>query len=187
LNIDKEELIEKIKLNLVEIDLNTLISTGFKLSSVLIIIHFTDSIPKIILTKRSSKLKYHSKEISFPGGSFQPEDPSLLSTALRETKEEIGLSFNTNDIVGSLRAVKTLTSNYLIIPYITFKDEIYEPKILTDEVSSILDIPIFDLLESLSDDFSCRNFSNYFLFEYGKEIIWGATAKIIKQIRDSLY
>ncbi|MFB5599251.1 MAG: NUDIX hydrolase [Nitrososphaeraceae archaeon] len=187
MSINREELIEKIRLNLVEIDLNALMSTGFKLSSVLVIIHFTDSIPKTILTKRSSKLTYHSNEISFPGGSFHHEDYTLLNTALRETKEEIGLDFTSNEIAGSLQAVKTLTSNYVIIPYITFQTKIYEPKILSDEVSSILNIPIFELLDSLSNNFSYKNFSNSFLFKYGQEIIWGATARIIKQIRDSLY
>lgn len=180
-------MIEKIRFNLVGIDSNNLMSPSFKLSSVLVIIHFTDSIPRTILTKRSPKLKHHSNEISFPGGTFQYEDLSLLNTALRETKEEIGLDFNIEEIAGSLQAVRTLTSNYVIIPYITFQTQIYEPKILSDEVSSILNIPIFELLDSLSENFSYKNFSNSFLFKYGGEIIWGATARIIKQIRDCLY
>jgi hypothetical protein len=94
---------------------------------------------------------------------------------LRETKEEIGLYFTPAQIKGSLKAVRTLTSNFTIIPYITFQERIHKPKMLSDEVSSILNIEIFDLFESLSSNFSYKNFSNSFLFKYDNEIIWGAT------------
>lgn len=187
LYLSKEEIIKKIVPNLVDIDYYSLTPTDFKLSSILIIIHFTDSTPKIILTKRSSNLKYHRDEISFPGGKFQITDSSLLHTALRETKEEIGLYFTPAQIKGSLKAVRTLTSNFTIIPYITFQERIHKPKILSDEVSSILNIEIFDLFESLSSNFSYKNFSNSFLFKYDNEIIWGATARILKQLRDCFY
>ena len=185
--LSKKEVIKRIEPNLVNIDYSSLTSIDFKLSSILIIIHFTDSVPKIILTKRSSNLKYHRDEISFPGGSFQVTDSSLLHTALRETKEEIGLFFTPDQIKGSLKAVRTLTSNFTIIPYITFQERIHKPKILSDEVSSILNIEIFDLFDNLSNNFSYKNFSNSFLFKYDNEIIWGATARILKQLRDCFY
>jgi 8-oxo-dGTP pyrophosphatase MutT (NUDIX family) len=55
-------------------------------AAVLIIIHLENDIPHILLTRRSSKLRYHTGEISFPGGQYsQGEDQSLLDSALRET------------------------------------------------------------------------------------------------------
>ncbi|MGI0038041.1 MAG: NUDIX hydrolase, partial [Nitrososphaera sp.] len=70
-------------------------------SAVLVIIHYHHDSPHILLTKRSSLLKMHSGEISFPGGRFVKEDGTLLSTALRETKEEIGITFPPEQIIGS--------------------------------------------------------------------------------------
>lgn len=173
--------------NSMNLDIKLLKSTNYTLSSVLIIIHFTNFKPKIILTKRSSLLKHHKNEISFPGGTFKEADGSLINTAIRETKEEIGLEFTSSDINGCFQIVKTLTSHYIIIPFVTFQDKIKQTSILMDEVSDILDIPVFDLFESLDNNFNYRNFTNSYLFRYNNEIIWGATARILKQIRDCFY
>ena len=170
-----------------DIDIQLLKSTGYTLSSVLIIIHFPKLKPKIILTKRSSLLKYHKNEISFPGGTFKETDASLINTAIRETKEEIGLEFSSNEIIGCFQTVKTLTSHYAIIPFVTFQNRISQTNLFMDEVSNILDIPVFDLFESLDSNFNYQNFSNSYLFKYNNEIIWGATARILKQIRDCFY
>ncbi|HJT82843.1 MAG TPA: CoA pyrophosphatase [Nitrososphaeraceae archaeon] len=173
--------------NSMNLDMKLLKSTNYTLSSVLIIIHFTNFKPKIILTKRSSLLKLHKNEISFPGGTFKEADGSLINTAIRETKEEIGLEFTSSDINGCFQIVKTLTSHYIIIPFVTFQDKIKQTSLLMDEVSDILDIPVFDLFESLDSNFNYRNFTNSYLFRYNNEIIWGATARILKQIRDCFY
>lgn len=190
LDIDKTQFKKKIITKLstkIDPDVQLLKSSGYTLSSVLIIIHFTDYKPKIILTKRSSLLKHHKNEISFPGGTFKETDLSLLNTALRETKEEIGLNIHSNEIVGSFHTVRTLTSNFAIIPFVTFQDNLRKTKILIDEVSEVLDIPIFDLFNSLNNNFNYKNFSDSYAFRYNSEIIWGATARILKQIRDCFY
>jgi 8-oxo-dGTP pyrophosphatase MutT (NUDIX family) len=190
MDIDKTQFKEKIITKLsskINVDVRLLKSSGYTLSSVLIIIHFTDCTPKIILTKRSSLLKHHKNEISFPGGTFKETDLSLLNTALRETKEEIGLNIHSNEIVGSFHTVRTLTSNFAIIPFVTFQDNLRKTKLLIDEVSEVLDIPIFDLFNSLNNNFNYKNFSDSYAFRYNSEIIWGATARILKQIRDCFY
>lgn len=191
MDINKSQFIKKIIPRLsspINIDIQLLKSTGYTPSSVLIIIHFTNLKPKIILTKRSSLLKYHKNEISFPGGTFKETDSSLINTAIRETKEEIGLEISSNEIIGCFQTVRTLTSHYAIIPFITFQNKITQTNLFIDEVSNILDIPVFDLFESLdSSNFNYRNFTNSYLFRYNNEIIWGATARILKQIRDCFY
>lgn len=189
MNIERTDFRNKILQNILDvpIDINTLKYTGFKLSSVLIIIHFTDSIPRIILTKRHSSLQHHANEISFPGGTFQDKDLSLLYTALRETEEEIGLIFHPDEIIGCFQTVRTLTSNFIILPFITIQDRIDKPTILIKEVTEVLDIPVFDLFECLDNNFKYKNFQNSYLFRYDNKIIWGATARIIKQLRDCFY
>jgi hypothetical protein len=89
--------------------------------------------------------------------------------------------------LGSFHTVRTLTSNFAIIPFVTFQDSIRKTKILIDEVSEILDIPVFDLFKSLNNNFNYKNFSDSYAFRYNSEIIWGATARILKQIRDCFY
>ena len=80
-------------------------------AAVLIIVHSEKNIPHILLTRRSSKLKYHTGEISFPGGQYSPgQDRNLLDTALRETREEVGLSFKPSDILGTRENFRTSNS-----------------------------------------------------------------------------
>src|SRR5918994_4932668 len=56
-------------------------------AAVLVIIHYHKDRPHIFLTKRSSNLKSHTGEISFPGGRYVESDGTFLATALRETAE----------------------------------------------------------------------------------------------------
>ena len=69
------------------------------LASVLVVIY--GSGPKILMTKKSKILKIHAGEISFPGGKWEEQDQDLLSTALRETKEEINLEIKREQISSS--------------------------------------------------------------------------------------
>jgi 8-oxo-dGTP pyrophosphatase MutT (NUDIX family) len=159
------------------------------MASVLLIIHYNYSRPHILLTKRSSALKSHSGEICFPGGQFAKDDKSLYYTAIRETKEEVGLNFTEKDISGSLKAVKTLTSNYVIIPYITVQDKIPKPTILFNEVQRVLDVSLTDILKTIAPDREHGYLSSKdtFKFTYKNEVVWGATARILKQLHDRLY
>jgi 8-oxo-dGTP pyrophosphatase MutT (NUDIX family) len=179
-----------------------------RVAAVLVIIHYkfidnddednnNNKIPHLLLTKRSSRITAHANEISFPGGSFDKSDASLADTAIRETKEEIGLDFQKSDLIGHLAAVRTLTSNFIIYPFVTFQDKrALIPTILTDEVQGIIDAPLVDILETMDKDYN-YNYSRYYShqhnyssledaykFTYRNEVIWGATARILKQLYD---
>jgi 8-oxo-dGTP pyrophosphatase MutT (NUDIX family) len=160
-----------------------------RLASVLVIIHYSYGIPYILFTKRSSSLASHGGEISFPGGKFVKDDKALYFTALRETKEEVGLDFKKKDICGSLEAVRTVTSNYIITPYLTVQGSIPKPTILQDEVQKILDVPLLDVLNTVTPDKERGKLpsKDRFKFIYNREVIWGATARILKQLYDRLF
>ena len=87
-------------------------------SAVLILIKPTYSSYNIIVTERSSRLKHHRGEMSFPGGRLDLKiDKSLQDTALRETYEEIGINQDKIKIIGRLDDLPTLTG-FVIRPYI---------------------------------------------------------------------
>ena len=131
----------------------------------------------------------HKGEIAFPGGAFSKRDKSLYDSAIRETREEIGLIIEHKDILGSLQSVRTLTSNFCIIPFVTLQDKILEPRILINEVQEVIDAPLFDLLDTLKIDLEHQALStkSLYKFTYGNEVIWGATARIIKQLHNCLH
>jgi 8-oxo-dGTP pyrophosphatase MutT (NUDIX family) len=163
------------------------------LAAVLVIIHYNNKHnkegPHILLTKRSSRLRSHSSEISFPGGKHIKDDRSLDDTAIRETKEELGLYIRPSDIIGRLKIVKTLTSNFIIVPYVTLQDKLPRPIIFADEVEKVLDVPLLEILSTMSSDTDHHHLSikEVYKFTYGNEVVWGATARILKQLYDCLF
>lgn len=165
-------------------------NTLSRTAAVLIIVHSENNIPHVLLTKRSSKLKYHTGEISFPGGQYsRGEDQNLLDTALRETGEEVGLSFKPDNILGRLQTVYTLTSNFAIVPFMTIQEKIPEPRVLASEVDCIVDVPLHETLATFEPDVEHYHISQkgVYKFTYRRFVIWGATARIFKQLYDRLY
>jgi 8-oxo-dGTP pyrophosphatase MutT (NUDIX family) len=156
-------------------------------AAVLVIIHYHKDKPHVFLTKRSSTLKSHTGEISFPGGRYVESDGTLLATALRETAEEIGISFTIDQIVGCLRAVRTMTSNHFIVPFVTIQDMLPQYRISASEVEAVIDVPLIETLKTIKLDTKHYHFAkDAFKFTYGDNIIWGATARILKQMHDIL-
>jgi 8-oxo-dGTP pyrophosphatase MutT (NUDIX family) len=156
-------------------------------SAVLVIIHYHKNIPYLFLTKRSSKLKSHTGEISFPGGRYIESDGNLLGTALRETAEEVGILFNIDQIVGCLSAVQTMTSNHFIVPFVTVQDLLPQYRISASEVEAVIDVPLIETLQSIQLDTEHYYLTkDAFKFTYKNSVVWGATARVLKQLHDIL-
>lgn len=158
-------------------------------AAILVIIHCKRGTPHTLLTRRSSHLRFHTGEISFPGGRYSSvNDLNLLDTALRETREEVGLCFSAADILGKLETVHTLTSNFTIVPFITLQTNIPEPKIFTNEVESIIDVPLQDTLATCQPDLDHYHISQKDVYKFTHQgiVIWGATARILKQLHNYL-
>ena len=152
-----------------------------KLASILVVIYGRD--PTILMTEKPKHMKSHAGEISFPGGKFDPTDSDLLETALRETREEIGLSISKNQVIGQLKPVVTLNSGFTILPFVSIIDEV-TPLSANSEVEDILHIPLKSFLKTMTDDPdpTHNGIQEMYTFEYQNKIIWGASARILKQI-----
>ncbi|MHA1208382.1 MAG: NUDIX hydrolase [Candidatus Freyarchaeota archaeon] len=146
----------------------------------------------IIFTKRAENLKYHAGQISFPGGGLDQRDESLLDTAFRETFEEIGLTRDDIEVLGALDDTVTFTSKYIITPFVGFlKRPPKGPyKTSKNEIERVIEVPLSVLLdesnfrEELHEYFG-QTVPVYF-YNYKGDIIWGATARILKQFLDLL-
>ena len=156
-----------------------------KFASVLILI-FGEP-PKILMIKKPITMNQHGGEIAFPGGKITDEDTDLLDTAIRETQEETGISVTKNQIIGQLKPVTTLNSGFTILPFICILNEVNE-LIPNSEVEEFLKIPFMSLLKTLSDDKDPEHNSiqEMYTFTFQNHIIWGASARMLKQITDKL-
>ena len=160
-------------------------SDQYRLASVLVIIYGNPA--NIIMTRKPQSMKYHAGEISFPGGKFDSDDADLLHTAIREASEEIGLSITLQQVIGQLDTVVTLNSGFMILPFITILDEI--PALCANsEVEEILHIPLWPFLKTMAvdPDPEHNKIKGMHIFKYQNHIVWGASSRILQQIKNRL-
>ena len=77
---------------------------------------FEDEI-QFFLTKRTEDVEHHKGQISLPGG-IRENNESLHETALRETKEEVGIDSTKIIISGSLTPFFIPVTGYIVHPFI---------------------------------------------------------------------
>lgn len=141
----------------------------------------------LLFTKRSDQVKYHKGEISFPGGGVDEEDSELERTALREAFEEIGLREDDVQIIGVLDDIVTSTE-FIVTPIVGLFLYPYPFKVSEAEIAELIEVPLASLLDE--DCFSEREILRgdrkevVYAYQYGNHIIWGATARILKQFLD---
>jgi 8-oxo-dGTP pyrophosphatase MutT (NUDIX family) len=140
----------------------------------------------ILFTKRTETLEYHKGQICFPGGARHETDRDLKDTALRETFEEVGVNPNDVRILGELDSMGTVTSNFLITPYVGIIPYPYEFQVSADEIETLIEVPISALLDEHNYSEEAYDLNGElltgFVFEYQGNVIWGATARIIRQL-----
>ena len=91
---------------------------GFRRASVALILDTGGSEPRVLFIERARKKSDPwSGQIAFPGGNRDPEDVDIMDTALRETREEVGVTLNRVQCIGRLDDQQGRT-NYRAIPLV---------------------------------------------------------------------
>lgn len=148
-------------------------------------VYMRDGHHHIIFIKRTENVTEHKGQISFPGGSREALDVSLLDTALRESHEEIGLDAGDVEVLGELDDEVTTTSNFVVTPFVGILPWPYRFIRNEIEVEEIIDVPIPALLAQgcLRPDTEELNGETVasFTYQYEGRRIWGATARILNK------
>ncbi|NKE36863.1 CoA pyrophosphatase [Natronococcus sp. JC468] len=139
----------------------------------------------LLFTRRSDDLGNHPGQMSFPGGGAEPEDESILATALREANEEIGLEPEEAEVVGQLDDIRTI-SEYAVTPFVArIPDREYERDGI--EVAEIVVLPLSGFLDPANYEFERRDHPYYgdiviHYFHVDGYTVWGATGRMLVQL-----
>jgi 8-oxo-dGTP pyrophosphatase MutT (NUDIX family) len=137
----------------------------------------------VVFTLRSEHLPNHKGQVSFPGGKRQPaDDATLLATALREAREEIGIPADTVDVLGALDDVTTMATDFVITPFVGVVPPDTRYRINPLEVDDVFAVDLRDLADPRHRAKTVKEWRGQ-SFEMdaitaGPHVIWGATHRI---------
>lgn len=146
----------------------------------------------VVYIERSADSPVHGSQMAFPGGVHRPgTDGTLLDTALREAEEEIGLRREELRLRHALSEVHTMTSNFVIAPFVAqiAADSVFRPD--PREVASVWTVPVAELRDPAARKMAlCRLHDGTEAmvptFTVGARVIWGATERITDELLQTL-
>jgi 8-oxo-dGTP pyrophosphatase MutT (NUDIX family) len=143
--------------------------------------------PGLVFTERREDMRRHAGEISFPGGRPEPGE-DLLTAALREAEEEIGLDRADVDVLGALPPVSTFVTGYMIRPFVGVIPSGLAFRPNPAEVAAVLLLHV----DELQAGFGMRRLVRRGVpiktatYEVGEHLVWGATARILGSLLERL-
>lgn len=163
---------------------------GAARSSVLVPIgyHSESGQDEILMMKRTMLVETHKGQISFPGGFWEPHDESLLDTALREAHEEIGAKREHVEVLGALTPVRT-RGDVIIYPWVGYFPLPYPFVLSVAEVDRLIFLPLQRLLQEGLQPVTVAvgdlKVQSHGITVEG-ELVWGATARVLEELRGYL-
>lgn len=143
---------------------------------------------QLLFIKRASGGGVHANQVAFPGGKKEPSDTHFLYTAFREAHEEVGIRSKDISFVKPLTPLYIPPSNFMVHPFLALYHK-RVPFVKQDsEVLALLEVPLSDLFNSNNKSFS-KITAAYTKdlqvpsFKFKDQIVWGATAMILNEIR----
>lgn len=141
--------------------------------------------PGLILTERAASLRTHAGQIAFPGGRVDQADANEIAGALREAQEEIGLSPDKVDIIGTTDRYHTFTG-FDVVPVLGVIPPDLPLTSHADEVADWFELPLAFALDPANRVKHAVEFQglerHYYEIMWNNRRIWGITAAILANL-----
>jgi 8-oxo-dGTP pyrophosphatase MutT (NUDIX family) len=143
----------------------------------------------VLLTQRTDHLHHHPGQISFPGGRMEDDDNDPVTTAMRETEEEIGLGRAYLEVIGFLDPYQSVTG-FRVTPVVAFVRPGFRLELDAFEVAEAFEVPLSFVLNPDHHQRQSRRVAGqerrYYVLWYDGRRIWGATAAMLINLYEKL-
>ncbi|MGB9667599.1 MAG: NUDIX hydrolase [Thermosulfidibacteraceae bacterium] len=157
-------------------------------SVVVIVLRKNECRWEVLFLKKSEKNRWHPGEVCFPGGRIE-EDENMNEAVLREFEEEVGVDSSHIEIIASLDPIETVSTPFVIYPLVATTRKNFEPKVDGSEIEEAFWVPL-DVIRDYPFDERIYHYKgldfNTYIIEWDGKIIWGATARILKNFVEKL-
>lgn len=144
----------------------------------------------VLLTQRADNLSNHAGQVSFPGGSVEPADPTPVAAALREAHEEVNLDPARVEVLGALPDYLTGTG-FRVTPVVGLVHEPFSLAADALEVADIFEVPLSFLMDPSHHQVRVLRWEGgerrFFAMPWSgaggvsaPHFIWGATAGMLR-------
>ena len=162
-----------------------------RLGAVLILFYPHRESIRTVFIQRPTYDGVHSGQVAFPGGGKEEADADIVTTALREANEEIGIESSDVRVLGALTQLYIPPSNFLITPVVGWAAERPHFQINEMEVVEIIEPSVDELLEKKAvnkKDIEVRGgvITNTPCFIIQERVVWGATAMMVSELNEIL-
>jgi 8-oxo-dGTP pyrophosphatase MutT (NUDIX family) len=146
--------------------------------------------PSVLFTQRTSHLRDHSGQISFPGGKIDADDASPAAAALREAEEEVALARSFVEPIGYLD-IHMNPFGFRIMPVLARVRPGFSLRLSTCEVEDAFEAPLSFLMTPQNYERAGRDWNgltlSLYTISFGDRSIWGATAGILRNLYERVY
>ncbi len=158
-------------------------------AGVLVPIFEKDGGPHFLLTKRTQDVEHHKGQISFPGGAVDKEDRDIVATALRESKEEVGIVADRVEVLGLFDDI-AIPTGFVVTPVVGYIARMPTLELNRSEVDAVIEVP-FSFFRDPKNKQVVKMLRggvvrDVYVFPFGQNEIWGATAFIINSFLEKL-
>ncbi|MFJ4172147.1 NUDIX hydrolase [Paenarthrobacter sp. NPDC089714] len=145
----------------------------------------------VLLLERAHTLDDHPGQVAFPGGSVDPEDESVVAAALREAVEETGLDVDGVRVLGVIRELGLIRSNFRVTPVVAWWDAPSPIRVVDyAESAQVFRVPVRDLLDPVNRvTATISRFGRTYTspgFTVNGLLVWGFTGMVLSGLFDEL-